>query len=583
MRKNEIPIVFATDKNYYPFLPVALKSIQEHSNENYLYKIFVLHESLDKEQMTSLEELETSNYKIKFINVSRYVSKIKAKLPTRDYYTNTTYYRFFIPRILRMYKKALYLDCDILVRNDISILFNNDIEDYLVGAITEDVMTNINVFGEYVEKVIGINRNNFFNAGVLLLNLKKLRKEKLERKFIDLLSIYKFKVTQDEDYLNVICKDKVLYINEEWNYCEVNKHNLSNPSIVHFKMCYKPWHYDNIKFQDEYWKMAKKTSSYNTLLEILKNYSDESKKKDNEACEKLIELAKTEIERDDNYLKLISEHKDISRIKVLHKIDEYERTGKFDIDVEDDPPTKPLLPEKSDYLRKKIRHKINRKIAYTMARRYMNGLVKNKKLIIKDVKGIENWSTLDKGAIITCNHFSAMDSFAMQYAYDLTKFAHNKRALYKVIREGNYTSFPGIIGYFMRNCNTLPLSSNTRTMGMFLNATDKLLKDNNFVLVYPEGSMWWNYRKPKPLKPGAFNLACRSDVPILPCFITMNDSDIIDSDGFPVQELTIHINKPIYPSKDLSKKENIEYMKTENFELWKSIYEETYNIPLQYA
>lgn len=583
MKKNVIPIVFATDKNYLPFLAVTLKSLQEKANLKYTYKIFIFHESLTLKEMISILEMGNKNFKIRFINLTLFMLKIKSKLHTRDYYTNTTYYRFFIPKLLGGYKKALYLDCDLLIRRDISELYNQDIEDYLVGAVTEDVMTNIDVYGRYVEDVLGVNRNKFFNAGILLMNLKKFRKEHIEKKFIKLLSVYTFRVTQDEDYLNLLCKDQVRYFDERWNYCEVNKNDYSDPYIVHFKMNYKPWKYDNVKFGKEYYEIAKGTSFYNHLVYIKDNYPESSIERDNECAINLARLAQSEIDRDDNYLKLISQNKDISRIKVLNKIEEFERDGKFDIDVEDDPPTKPLLPEKSDYLRKKIHHKINRVIAYKVARRYMNGLVKNKKLIIKEVIGLENWKELKGGAIITCNHFSAMDSFAMQYAYDLTKFQKDRRALYKVIREGNYTSFPGIIGFFMRNCNTLPLSSNTRTMGMFLSATDKLLKDNNFVLVYPEGSMWWNYRKPKPLKPGAFNLACRSDVPILPCFITMNDSELIDSDGFPVQELTIHIEKPIYPDKELSKKENIENMKNENFELWKNIYEETYNTPLSYA
>ena len=72
-----------------------------------------------------------------------------------------------------------------------------------------------------------------------------------------------------------------------------------------------------------------------------------------------------------------------------------------------------------------------------------------------------------KGAVITCNHFHPMDSFIMQKVFDASK--HPKR-MYRVIREGNYTSFPGFYGFLMRNCNTLPLSSNMQTMKKFLRA-----------------------------------------------------------------------------------------------------------------
>lgn len=157
------------------------------------------------------------------------------------------------------------------------------------------------------------------------------------------------------------------------------------------------------------------------------------------------------------------------------------------------------------------------------------------------------------------------------------------RRFYRVIREGNYTSFPGFYGFLMKHCNTLPLSSNHKTMHNFMKATDKLLRDGHFVLVYPEQSMWWNYRKPKPLKKGAYLFAVKSNVPVLPCFITMEDSDILGEDGFYIQEYTIHIGKPIYPSKARNQVENIEYMRKSNFEAWKTIYEDTYRLPLTYS
>lgn len=82
---------------------------------------------------------------------------------------------------------------------------------------------------------------------------------------------------------------------------------------------------------------------------------------------------------------------------------------------------------------------------------------------------------------------------------------------------------------------------------------DTALQKGNFVLIYPEQSMWWNYRKPKPLKKGAYTFAARNNVPVLPCFITVEDSDILGNDGFYVQEYTIHIGKPNYPDPNNSK------------------------------
>ena len=121
------------------------------------------------------------------------------------------------------------------------------------------------------------------------------------------------------------------------------------------------------------------------------------------------------------------------------------------------------------------------------------------------------------------------------------------------------------------------------TMKKFISAVNKLLSEGNFILIYPEQSMWWNYRKPKPLKTGAYKFAARNNVPVLPVFMTMQDSDIIDSDGFPVQEYTIHVASPIYPDASKSEHENAMIMMKENYRVWKDIYEKVYGEKLTYT
>ena len=120
-------------------------------------------------------------------------------------------------------------------------------------------------------------------------------------------------------------------------------------------------------------------------------------------------------------------------------------------------------------------------------------------------------------------------------------------------------------------------------MQKFLVAVDTLLQSGHFVLVYPEQSMWWNYRKPKPLKIGAFQFAAKNGVPVLPCFITMKDTDIMGEDGFFVQEYTVHIGAPIYPDQAVGRRECAKRMMEKNFEIWKNIYETEYQIPLSYT
>lgn len=270
------------------------------------------------------------------------------------------------------------------------------------------------------------------------------------------------------------------------------------------------------------------------------------------------------------------------RVQVLEKIEKLEKEGKFDIDVEDDPPNIVLTPENIDYLRKKMSSKIKRVFANEVGERFLDSLLKNNKLIIKQVNGMENLRKVSTGAVVTCNHFNPFDSFAVEKVFRMSGKIEEKR-LYKVIKEGNYTNFPGLYGFFFRNCDTLPLSSNKKTMVNFMKAVDELLQKGEFILIYPEQSMWWNYRKPKPLKIGAFKLAVRNNVPVIPIFITMEDSNIIGDDGFPIQEYTVNIAEPIYPDKNLSQRENMEKMLNENYEVWKQIYEDFYKIPLKYT
>ncbi len=268
------------------------------------------------------------------------------------------------------------------------------------------------------------------------------------------------------------------------------------------------------------------------------------------------------------------------RAEVLKRIEEYEKAGRFNDSVENDPEAPELLPGDVDYLCKKLSSKIKRRAANFLGDHYFLNLIKKDILAIDGGTGEENLSALKNGAIVTCNHFSALDNYAVFHC--IRKYLPRKY-LYKVIREGNYTNFPGLYGFLFRHCNTLPLSSNRRTMMNFMSATNELLKRGETVLVYPEQSMWWNYKKPRPYKVGGFKLAYRADVPVVPCFITMTDDERLDGDGYPIQRMTLHFMKPIYPDKSLGEKVGAEKMMNETYALCKAKYEDVYGIKLTYG
>ena len=580
--KKIVPIFYACDDAFVKFTIISIRSMLENASPDRFYRFHILITDVSERSRRVAKELERENAEIIFEDVTSYLTAIEKKLPLRDYYSKTTYYRLFIADMFPQYDKAIYIDSDTVILGDISELYDTDLKDNYVGAVTERVMTDIDVYGRYVEQVLGIDRYAYFNAGLLLLNCKQFRKNDLLKKFGDLLSVYNFVVTQDEDYLNLMCKDRVLHLDRKWNTEILPQFEIdpAKVAIFHYIMVSKPWHYPDCRFGEYFWKYAEKTEFYQELREASLSYSDEEKQRDIDCGNNLALLAEREIAREDNYLKTLRKKQAQDRVAVIEKIGELEAKGKFDVDAEDDPPTLPL-EEDVDYAKKKLISRMKAAAAFKAARVFVNNLIENKQLIIKDIVGLENLTSLEGGAIITCNHFNAFDSFAMQLVYDHADTKKHK--FFRVVREGNYTNFPGFYGFLMRNCNTLPLSSGFKNMQKFMSSVSEILKDGHFILVYPEQSMWWNYRKPKPLKKGAFSMAAKNNVPVLPCFITMQDSDVLGEDGFYVQEYTVHIGKPIYPDPDSAVGENAERMKDENYLLWKDIYENNYGIPLVYA
>lgn len=270
-----------------------------------------------------------------------------------------------------------------------------------------------------------------------------------------------------------------------------------------------------------------------------------------------------------------------ARRAVLERIEEYERTGRFDEAVEEDPPCRELMPNEVDYLNKKLSSKIKTRFANLVGDRFFKGQIEKGEVIIDAVEGEEYFSAFQNGAIVTCNHFAPADNYILFHA--IRKYI-NGGLLYKIIREGNYTNYPGLYGFLFRHCNTLPLSRNRRTMMNMLSAVNTLLKEGKTILIYPEQNMWWNYRKPRPFKVGGFKMAYRANVPVVPAFITMShDETKTDADGYPLQHHTLHIMPPVYPDLALGEKLGAQKMLEDTFALYRAKYEEVYGEPLVYG
>lgn len=583
-KKAEIPIFFACDEGFVKYTMVSMKSIMENADRSRKYHIYILHMGITKAIQAKVLAMADEEFAIDFVDVTDKMRSIADKLPIRDYYSNTTYFRLFIPDMFPQYRKALYIDSDTIVVGNIAELYDHKLGKLYAGVCPDRVVAQTDILGDYVEKVLGVKRTRYFNAGVMLMNCSQFRENHLLDEFLEMLHIYLFVVAQDQDYLNLICKNQVLYMEPKWNAQVFGE--LACPEeevgLFHFNMAAKPWHYEDCRLAEYFWKYAKMTADYDAIKEGLANYTDEQRRNDSVSGEKLIQLAVSEINREDNYLrKMEKAGKSESKLVLLAHIEELEREGRFSEDAEENPPAPVLMPEDINYLPRSLKSKTQTKYAFKVARWFVNMLIKKKQLIIKEYKGIENLEKVADGAVITCNHFNAFDSFAIQLAFEQGKL--KKKKMYRVIREGNYTGFPGFYGVLMRHCNTLPLSSNFKTMEKFIAAVDRVLEKNQFVLVYPEQGMWWNYRKPRPLQKGAFTFAARNNKPVLPVFITMEDSDVLDDDGFYVQEYTVHFCEPIYPDPNKKRAQNSCEMRDKNYEAWKAVYEQNYGEKLTYS
>lgn len=297
MKENIIPIFFAVDDGYIPFLAVSLQSLVENSNENNYYLIKILYTNISEDNQNRIKKFEKNNINIEFVDLNYYIEKIKDKLYTRDYYSKTTYFRLFIPDLYPQYDKALYLDSDIVLLDDVANLYNTEMENNLVAAAPDDVIQTIEVFREYAEKVVGVaSYKNYFNAGVLLMNLDELRKFDFQNKFIYLLDKIRFSVAQDQDYLNRLCKGRVKIVDSNWNRMPIakEKENDANIKLIHYNLAYKPWHFEEILYKDYFWNYAQKTEFFDVIQKIKESYTDEERFRDMEKDKALRELAQKE-------------------------------------------------------------------------------------------------------------------------------------------------------------------------------------------------------------------------------------------------------------------------------------------------
>ena len=259
--QKHIPIFFTVDDNYIDYLSVALTSLIEHTSINNKYEINIIYDKLSKHSKKLLKKFERKNVSIKFFSITLRMQSLGVKLDVRDYYTLTTYYRLLLPEMFPLIKKALYIDSDVVLLDDVANLYNIDIKNNLLGAVPDHSVQIFDEFIKYVEEVIEVPHEQYFNAGVLVMNLAQMRRERFENQAFNLLQRLTFKVAQDQDVLNYLCKGKVSLIDKRWNIMPLGESKTKEDiSLVHYNLILKPWKQDNIMYENYFWEYASKAN-----------------------------------------------------------------------------------------------------------------------------------------------------------------------------------------------------------------------------------------------------------------------------------------------------------------------------------
>ncbi len=277
--KNKIPIILATTDNYYIYyLYITAFSIVYNANENTFYDFKILVPTgFKKNSINKIKILEQKykNCSIQFIDMGLAFQDLNKNIAHIEY---PTYYRLLAADLLPNYDKCIYLDIDIVVNVDLSDLYNIDLDNsYIAGIKAAAYISN-----KHHQKRLSLeNIDGYINAGVLLMNLQKIREYKITDQFVK-LSKNNYS-SQDQDVLNVACYQKIKHLPFKYNL-QIKYHNnfkkyitagiytqteieeaYTTPCIIHYLNPTKPWHTKKIPFGDIWWEYAKMTPYYKKI------------------------------------------------------------------------------------------------------------------------------------------------------------------------------------------------------------------------------------------------------------------------------------------------------------------------------
>jgi lipopolysaccharide biosynthesis glycosyltransferase len=290
MKDTKIPIIFAANNYFIPYMATTIQSIMENADKNKHYIFYILHQEITYDYIELLQNQIAffPQFSIEFINVAQYFSKYN--LFISRHITVEAYFRLVIPELFGEYQKVIYLDGDMICCTDIASLFDIDLGNFLFAAVRDvDVawyyspnhtkyMKTFHSTGLLLLK----NPNEYFNDGMCVFNIELFRKTISTDKLFELAMSREWQV-HDQDVLNYVGEGKTLLLPYHWNlifspfkdYLPDHLRNEfyaaeKNPKIIH----YKAWNYEvYISYFELFWKYATRTPFINVIIERM--YSKE--------------------------------------------------------------------------------------------------------------------------------------------------------------------------------------------------------------------------------------------------------------------------------------------------------------------
>lgn len=224
-----INICYSSDKNYAKYLSLSLASVLMSKNQEDNLHFYILDGGInkkDKEKILSLKNI--ADCRISFVSVD--TDKFNScPMHNSNRITVAAYYRLVISDILPEVNKIIYLDCDMEIKHSLSELFNTDISQNPL-AMVEDTA--------YEKHKKRLNLEEYFNSGMLLMNLNYLRETKFSQKIFDWINVHQEELKlHDQDVLNLYFAAKIKKLDKKWNFqCKelCNVKTLPDACIIHY-------------------------------------------------------------------------------------------------------------------------------------------------------------------------------------------------------------------------------------------------------------------------------------------------------------------------------------------------------------